>query len=126
MNLQRIFALIKKDVKKTFREPALLFLIILFPLVLTLAFGLAFGAIGTSEMTYNLAVINNDGTYKPWAGPLVGNLSGSEMLNTLDYTSNAMAQKDLAEGKIDAIIIIPLNFSESSDSFLNNPTNESA
>ena len=39
MNSQRILALVKKDLKHMVREPALLFLILLFPVVLTLAFG---------------------------------------------------------------------------------------
>lgn len=126
MNVQRMFALVKKDLKKTVREPAILFLILLFPLILTLAFGLAFGAIGTSETTYTMAVIDSDGSYNPWSGQLIGNLSESEMLDTVGYADNSTAQADLAQGKIDAIIIIPLNFSESADSYLFNPENESA
>jgi ABC-2 type transport system permease protein len=42
MKKQRIIALIKMELKKLIREPAHLFLIILFPTVLTLTFGLAF------------------------------------------------------------------------------------
>lgn len=43
MNLQRIMALVKMELKKLIREPAYLFLMLLFPAVLTLAFGIAFG-----------------------------------------------------------------------------------
>ena len=42
MNRQRISALVKMELKKIIREPAYLFLMLLFPLVLTLAFGLGF------------------------------------------------------------------------------------
>jgi ABC-2 type transport system permease protein len=45
MNTQRIFALVKMELKKLIREPANLFLMILFPAVLTLVFGLSFGSI---------------------------------------------------------------------------------
>lgn len=43
MNMQRTIALVKIQVKKIIREPAYLFLMILFPAMLTLVFGLGFG-----------------------------------------------------------------------------------
>ncbi len=43
MNLQRIMALVKMELKKLIREPAYLFLMLLFPAVLTLTFGISFG-----------------------------------------------------------------------------------
>jgi ABC-2 type transport system permease protein len=45
MNSQRIFALVKMNLKKIIREPAYLFLMLLFPAVLTLVFGLSFAGI---------------------------------------------------------------------------------
>ncbi len=47
MNIQRVLALVKMNLKKIIREPAYLFLMILFPAALTLVFGLAFGTIDT-------------------------------------------------------------------------------
>ncbi|TFF90012.1 MAG: ABC transporter permease [Promethearchaeota archaeon] len=44
MYAPRIFALVKMELKKIIREPAYLFLMILFPAALTLVFGLAFGS----------------------------------------------------------------------------------
>jgi hypothetical protein len=43
--MQRILALVKMELLKLIREPAILFLNMLFPAVLTLVFGLAFGAL---------------------------------------------------------------------------------
>ena len=43
MNSQRLTVLIKVGLKKLVREPATLFMMLLFPAVLTLAFGAAFG-----------------------------------------------------------------------------------
>jgi ABC-2 type transport system permease protein len=43
MNIQRIVALVKMELKKLIREPATLFLIVIFPAMLTLVFGLGFG-----------------------------------------------------------------------------------
>jgi len=44
MKKQKTLALVKMELKKIIREPAYLFLMILFPAVLTLVFGLAFGS----------------------------------------------------------------------------------
>jgi len=43
MNLQGLVALMKMELKKLIRQPANLFLMLLFPMVLTLVFGVAFG-----------------------------------------------------------------------------------
>ncbi len=52
-------ALSKKEWRRMFREPAFLFMIILFPVILTIAFGTSFGAVGGSQSsTYNLAVVD--------------------------------------------------------------------
>jgi ABC-2 type transport system permease protein len=50
MKMQRILALLKMELKKVIREPAFLFLMLLFPAVLTIAFGFAFSdpALGLS------------------------------------------------------------------------------
>lgn len=42
MNVQKILALVKMELKKLIREPANLFLMLLFPAVLTIVFGFAF------------------------------------------------------------------------------------
>ena len=48
---QRILALVKMELLKLIREPAILLLNLLFPAVLTFAFGLAFGGIGGGDST---------------------------------------------------------------------------
>ena len=52
MNTQRVFALTKKELKKTIREPAVLFMIFLFPIVFVFAFGASFGGFGGSQTAY--------------------------------------------------------------------------
>lgn len=128
MKLQRVLALVKKDLKKMIREPAILFLIILFPVALTLLFGLSFGAIGGSQSaTYQIGLINMDssGSYQPWSQYFIGNLTNTEILKIQSYSDNETAQVDLAQGKIQAIVLIPQNFAESCDSFWNYPTEPS-
>ena len=65
MNLQRVSTLVRKDLKRLVREPSALFMIILFPIMLTLVFGLAFGGIGGNQTaTYQVALINNDPSHQ--------------------------------------------------------------
>lgn len=47
--IQRVLALVKMELLKLIREPAILFLNMLFPAILTLVFGLAFGALGGAD-----------------------------------------------------------------------------
>jgi ABC-2 type transport system permease protein len=128
LNLQRVFSLVKKDLKRMIREPATLFLIILFPVVLTLVFGVSFGAIGGTQSTaYQIGVVNMDSAVldQQWSQHLIGNLTGTEILKIQDYSDNETAQTDLLQGKIQAVLLIPENFSQSCISFWNAPTNSS-
>lgn len=128
MNLQRVSSLVKKDLKKMTRDPATLFLIILFPVILTLAFGAAFGAIGGSQQTtYQIGVVNMDlaGPYQQWSQYFIGNLTNTEILAIQNYLSNENAQADLAQGKVQAVLLIPSNFGQSCNSFWTAPTNPS-
>ena len=107
------------------REPAILFMIILFPVILTLVFGASFGAIGgTQPTTYQIGVVNMDsaGPYQQWSQHFVGNLTDMEILNIQDFSDNETAQADLIQGKIQAVLLIPENFGQSCDSFWNAPT----
>jgi ABC-2 type transport system permease protein len=125
MNLQRISALVKKDLKRLVREPAALFIIILFPIMLTLVFGLAFGGIGGNQTaTYETGLVNNSPPDQSlnWTQRFIGNLTNVEILKIQPYVNNATAQNDLIQGKISAIIIIPQDFSQSCDSFQSAPT----
>ncbi|MBY9013478.1 MAG: ABC transporter permease [Candidatus Lokiarchaeota archaeon] len=47
--IQRVLALVKMELLKLIREPANLFLNLLFPAILTLVFGLAFGGLGGGD-----------------------------------------------------------------------------
>jgi ABC-2 type transport system permease protein len=124
MNFRRVSSLIKKEQKKFLREPAALFLILLFPIALTLAFGLSFGAVGgTPATTYQVGVINADmSPNHSWSQHFVENLSASQILKVTTYADNAAAHADLAQGKIQALIVIPANFSISCDSFAAAPS----
>jgi ABC-2 type transport system permease protein len=124
MKFQRFFALFIMDIKKTIRQPEALFMVILFPLILTAAFGLAFGSFGIGESTYDIAIVNSDGG--PWSQSLISNISSNQIFNPINYADNESAHFDLVQGRIDAILIIPENFSSSCDSYWSDPLNGSS
>jgi len=129
MNFQRVTALVRKDLKKMVRDPALLFLIIMFPIVLTIAFGFSFGAIGgTQSSTYQIGLVNMnaDGAQEQWSQYFIGNLSALELLSIQAYSDNATAQADLVQGRVQAVVLIPANFGESCSSFQSAPNEPSS
>ena len=129
MNSQRVSALVRKDLKKMVRDPALLFLIIMFPIILTIAFGFSFGAIGgTQSSTYQVGLVNMNagGAQEQWSQYFVGNLSSIELLSIQAYSDNATAQADLVQGSVQAVVLIPANFGESCSSFRDAPNEPSS
>jgi len=128
MNLQRVSALVKKDIKKTVRDPAVLFMIFLFPVVFVLAFGASFGGIGGGQpVTYQVGVVNMDqaGSSQQWSQVFIDALSNTKILNTQVYTDNQTAQYDLTQGKIQAVMLVPDAFSESLTSYQTAPNDPS-
>ncbi|MFX0209583.1 MAG: ABC transporter permease [Candidatus Hodarchaeota archaeon] len=125
MKILSIIALVKKEIKKLFRVPAYLFMAILFPLVLTGAFGLAFGSLGGTggETQYTIGVVDLDES--KWSDFFIGNISENKVLSNTSYQDSDSGQNDLKQGRIDALIVIPANFGESIDSFWQNPLNAS-
>src|SRR3990170_6193969 len=126
MKSQRVFALAQKDLKKMVREPAVLFLILLFPVVLTLAFGFSFGAVGGSQSTtfqVGLVAPNPDAPYSQYTQSFITGLSGTEVLKVQTYPDNQTAQSDLVQGKIQAVLIVPADFGESVNAYRTAPNN---
>ena len=122
MNMQRVAALAKKELKKTIREPAVLFMIFLFPIVFVFAFGASFGGFGGSgTTTYQVGVVNLDGN-DAHAQAFIDSLSATEIVNVNIYNDNSTAQTDLAQGKMQALIIIPESFGSSIQSYANSPS----
>jgi len=123
MNTQRVLALTKKELKKTIREPAVLFMIFLFPIVFVFAFGASFGGFGSSgPATYQVGVVNLDASgNQQWSHAFTDTLSNLTMLNVNVYSDNQTAQSDLSQGKIQAIIVVPESFSDSITSYCTAP-----
>jgi ABC-2 type transport system permease protein len=117
MRLQRVLAVVRKEGKKTIRDPAILFMIFLFPVVFVLAFGLAFGASlrNGGQTVCEVGVINID--HGSVSQAFLTALSETEILHLRVYDDNQTAQSDLSQGKVQAVIIIPSDFSLSFDSY---------
>jgi ABC-2 type transport system permease protein len=121
---QRVIALTKKEMKKTIREPAVLFMIFLFPIIFVFAFGAAFS--GGEQPTYKIGVVNNDqGNFVNASQTLLLAMSDTKILNLQTYAENSTAQNELSQGNIQAVIIIPNDFSQSFSTYQaapNDPT----
>ena len=125
MNFRRINALAKKELKKTFRESAILFMIILFPIVFVLTFGVSFGGLGGSQPTYHVGVVNMDSAgSEGLSQAFIEAMANTKLLHVQIYADNHTAQDALSQGKIQAVVIIPADFSQSLNSYYaaqNNP-----
>jgi ABC-2 type transport system permease protein len=124
LNFQRILALSKKDLKKTVREPAVLFMIFLFPIIFVTAFGASFGGAGSGQTIYNIGVVND----LPSGGSsqqFLSALNETKILNLQTYVSNQTAQADLSQGKVQAVMVIPSEFAQSLASYQASPNNPS-
>ncbi len=118
MKFQRVFALTKKEMKKTVRDPAVLFMIFLFPIVFVFAFGASFGGIGNNQPAYNIGVVNMDqATSVNASQTLLIALLDTNILNVQVYVDNQTAQNDLSQGSIQGVMTIPIDFSQSLASY---------
>lgn len=98
-------------------------MLILFPIVATIAFGVSFGSTDSGQITYQIGVVDNDLSGLTWSQNLVGNLSETMILNVQNYSEINIAKSDLSQGLIQAVIIIPEDFGQSCNSYWAAPTN---
>ena len=127
MRLGRVLSIAKKDWKKTVRDPAVLFMLILFPVVMTLAFGASFGGVGgSSSPSYSIALVNLGDTANSssYASQLSHALDATGVLKVQSYSDNASAQSALSQGRLQGVLVLPASFDASVQSYkshLSNP-----
>ena len=124
MKPQRIRALTMKDLKRVIREPANLFMVFIFPVVLTMAFGAAFGGFGSGggASTYTVGLVDLDASSNHgFAEAFVAGIEATGALMVEVYADNATAHDDLLQGTIDAVVVLPEDFGDSVESFLLHP-----
>ncbi|MHA2211297.1 MAG: ABC transporter permease [Candidatus Thorarchaeota archaeon] len=129
MGLRRVTALTKKNLKMFTRQPAVLFLLLLFPLIVTATFGLAFGGMGEGGVTnFDVGLLNLDTATSDaqWADSFEGNLTVLDGITVLYYETNETGQAELLQGNLDAFIVIPEGFGDSCTSYWNSPFNGSS
>jgi ABC-2 type transport system permease protein len=120
---------VKKDLKRFTRQPAILFMLLLFPLIVTVSFGLAFGGIGEGGVTnFDIGILNLDtaATDAQWANSFEGNLTELEGITVLHFDTNVTGQSELLQGNLDAFIVIPEGFGDSINSYWDFPFNGSS
>jgi len=121
MRMGRALALAKKDWKKVLRDPAFLFIIILFPVMLTLAFGTSFGAVGGSQtVTLNVAAVPLGGNSTS-SLLFVKDLQSTNVVKVSWYADNQTAQSELSQGLVQVIVVLPAGFDTTVQSFRANP-----
>ena len=124
MKLQRVIGLTKKELIKTYRLPAVLFMIFLFPVVFVFAFGAAFGGAAGGQTAYLVGVVNMDQGLSPQTSQsFIDTLESAEILDIQTFTDNQTAQNELSQGRIQAVMVIPTTFSQSYQSYQKAPNN---
>jgi ABC-2 type transport system permease protein len=124
MKIGRALALSKKEWKRMLRDPAFLFMIILFPVVLTIAFGTSFGAVGGSQpTTYNLAVVDlGVGGNSTSSHQLAQAIEATNIVKVQYFSDNQTAQSALSQGRIQGVLLLPAPFDASVTSFKSFPS----
>lgn len=128
-----------KDSKELLRDKRSLFMILGFPLFFMLIFGFAFGGMGQENESHNLAIVNyDDGAVSPLTNEKVnfGN-NLTKVLSDAKYedsdthifnitkTSEANANKMIENRSVDALLIIPDDFSQAMVNELNSKIGQS-
>ncbi|MHA1906215.1 MAG: ABC transporter permease [Candidatus Thorarchaeota archaeon] len=124
MKIRRVVALVKKDLKMFAREPAALFMLLLFPLVVSVVFGVAFGGMNNGgDVEFQIGIVNMDGTStnSDWSDSFIGNLTEINGTIISHYDNNETGQVDLINGNLHALIVIPEGFGDSIDSYWSSP-----
>jgi len=108
--MNRIAAIIERDLLKFFRSPALMMASLIFPLVQLVVLGYAFGGkiqnliVGVVNQDHGLQTVR----LREMFGAIAAN---SRTFTTVNYDDPRQALTDLRQGRINAVLEIPPNFS---------------
>ena len=108
--MNRMWAIVERELRKFFRSPALMLVSMVFPLVQLIVLGNAFGG---KIKEARLGVVDQDrGTQAVKVREaLTAVESNSRTFYPVDYTSDKQAMEDVRTGKLDGAIIIPPEYS---------------
>jgi ABC-2 type transport system permease protein len=108
--VNRILAIIERDLRRLWRSPTLIVVSMLMPLVQLVVLGYAFGGkvknleVGVVDQDHGLPAVR----LRALAQAVTAN---ARTFNTISYTDPAAALRDLRNGKINALLDIPPQFS---------------
>jgi ABC-2 type transport system permease protein len=114
MKLQRIFAIIERDMRKFLRSPALMMSSMIFPLMQLIVLGYAFGG---KIKGIKVAVVDEDRTAqsRDIRQRFDAIVAGPETMQIENYSSVSNAIVDLRAGFVRAVVYIPADFSRRVD-----------
>ena len=108
--MNRMFAIIEREMRKFFRSPMLMIMSMMLPLVQLIILGNAFGG---HVRGARVALVDYD--HGPQAvkireafDAIAANI---DTFTTVDYTDQRLAREDVRNGKVDAAVIIPAQYS---------------
>lgn len=108
--MHRILAMIERDLRRFRRSPTLMVMSMIMPLVQLLVLGYAFGGkvknlhLGVVDQDHQVPAIKLQEMFQAIA-------ANARTFDTVTYTDQGAALRDLRNGKINGIITIPPNFS---------------
>ena len=108
--MNRMFAIIEREMRKFFRSPTLMIMSLMMPILQLVIMGNAFGGkiVGT-----HVAIVDHD--HGPQAVRLREAFAAIAVniktFTTIDYTDEVQAREDVRTGKIDGAIVIPAQYS---------------
>ena len=108
--MHRILALIERDVRKFMRSPTLIIVSMFFPLVQLVVLGYAFGGkikelrVGIVDQDHGMPTVK----LREMFGAVAAN---ARTFETIEYADPRQAMRDLRDGRINAVLNIPPEFS---------------
>jgi ABC-2 type transport system permease protein len=108
--MNRMMAIVERELRKFFRSPALMLVAMVFPLVQLIVLGNAFG--GKIKQA-RLGVVDQDrGTQAVKVREALAAVqSNAQTFYPVDYDSDKQAMEDVRNGRLDGAIIIPPQYS---------------
>ena len=98
-------------------------MIVLFPVVLTVAFGASFGAGQSKGVAYSVAVVDQGAPGSSTSSQqFTQALTATGVLKVEEYSDNQSAQSALSQGTVQAVLLIPAQFDGSIQSYKLHPT----
>jgi ABC-2 type transport system permease protein len=108
-SLNRIWALIERDLRRFRRSPTLIVVSMILPLVQLVVLGYAFGGkvkhleIGVVDQDHSVSVVRLKGMLNAVA-------ANAQTFDTISYTDEGHAMRDLRTGRINGVLTIPPEF----------------